>query len=133
MSRGPKRESTDVSRGPKAGIEDVLIEQFAHEERVEAMFEAGLVREVKQLLASYGELGRTAMQAVGYREVVEHLNGERDLDETIQQVVYHTRRFARRQETWFRGFPECQQISMTSEMTAEDVVDIIIGLAEQGQ
>ena len=102
------------------------------EERVEAMFEAGLVREVQQLLASCQELGRTAMQAVGYREVVEHLKGDRDLEETVQQVVFHTRRFARRQETWFRGFPECQPISMTSEMTAEDVVGIILGLAEQG-
>ena len=48
----------------------------------------------------------------------------------MQQVVYHTRRFARRQETWFRGFPECQQVTMTNEMTAEEVVDTIIDLVE---
>lgn len=100
------------------------------EKRVVAMFEAGLVREVQQLLESYQELGRTALQAVGYREVLEHLKGERDLGETMQQVVYHTRRFARRQETWFRGFPECQQVTMTNEMTAEEVVDTIIDLVE---
>lgn len=107
---------------------DVLHQRI--EKRVVAMFEAGLVREVQQLLESYQELGRTALQAVGYREVLEHLKGERDLDETMQQVVYHTRRFARRQETWFRGFPECQQVTMTNEMTPEEVVDTIIGLVE---
>lgn len=107
---------------------DVLHQRI--EKRVVAMFEAGLVREVQQLLESYQELGRTALQAVGYREVLEHLKGERDLDETMQQVVYHTRRFARRQETWFRGFPECQQVTMTNEMTAEEVVDTIIDLVE---
>ena len=107
---------------------DVLHQRI--EKRVVAMFEAGLVREVQQLLESYQELGRTALQAVGYREVLEHLRGERDLDETMQQVVYHTRRFARRQETWFRGFPECQQVTMTNEMTAEEVVDTIIDLVE---
>ena len=107
---------------------DVLHQRI--EKRVVSMFEAGLVREVQQLLESYQELGRTALQAVGYREVLEHLKGERDLDETMQQVVYHTRRFARRQETWFRGFPECQQVAMTNEMTPEEVVDTIIDLVE---
>ena len=107
---------------------DVLHQRI--EKRVVAMFEAGLVREVQQLLESYQELGRTALQAVGYREVLEHLKGERDLDETMQQVVYHTRRFARRQETWFRGFPEYQQVTMTNEMTPEEVVDTIIDLVE---
>ena len=107
---------------------DVLHQRI--EKRVVAMFEAGLVREVQQLLESYQELGRTALQAVGYREVLEHLKGERDLDETMQQVVYHTRRFARRQETWFRGFPECQQVTMTNEMTPEEVVDTILDLVE---
>ncbi|MBA61144.1 MAG: tRNA (adenosine(37)-N6)-dimethylallyltransferase MiaA [Planctomycetaceae bacterium] len=101
------------------------------EDRVEAMFEAGLVNEVERLLKSCQQLGRTALQAVGYREVVEHLQGERSLDETKQQVVYHTRRFARRQETWFRGFPECRQISMTNEMSAERVVESVLALVEQ--
>ncbi len=101
------------------------------EERVEAMFENGLVEEVSRLLETYEQLGRTALQAVGYREVIEYLRGERDLETTKQQVVFHTRRFARRQETWFRGFPECQPISMTAEMTAGDVVDSIMALAAE--
>lgn len=108
---------------------DVLHQRI--EDRVETMFKDGLVDEVERLLQSYQQLGRTALQAVGYREVIEYLRGERDLDDTKQQVVYHTRRFARRQETWFRGFPECQPISMTNQMSAEEVVECVLALVEQ--
>jgi tRNA dimethylallyltransferase len=101
------------------------------EDRVEAMFNAGLVREVESLLESYRELGRTALQAVGYREVVEYLQGERGFEETKQQVVHHTRRFARRQETWFRGFSECRQIMMNKDLSSVDVVEQILGLAKE--
>ena len=45
---------------------------------------------------------RTAMQAIGYRQVVEHLRGERSLPETIELVKIRTRQFAKRQLTWFR-------------------------------
>jgi len=108
---------------------EILHQRIA--DRVEAMFQGGLVGEVESLLESYRELGRTALQAVGYREVVEHLQGERGLDETIQQVVFHTRRFARRQETWFRGFPECRQIMMNKDLSSDDVAEQILRLAEQ--
>ncbi len=51
------------------------------------------------------QLSRTASQAVGYREVLDHLAGKCDLEETIRRVKVRTRRFAKRQRTWFRGFP----------------------------
>ena len=101
------------------------------EERVTEMFEEGLVNEVQTLLESYNELGRTALQAVGYREVVEHLQGGRNLEETMEQVIFHTRRFARRQETWFRGFPECKQVEMTDSKSPESIVDEVLVLADQ--
>ena len=88
--------------------------------------------EVESLLSAQQTLGRTALQAVGYREVVDYLEGKRDLAETMEQVVYHTRRFARRQETWFRGFPECKQIEMVEELTTDQVVDQILSLVETG-
>ncbi len=71
--------------------------------RVEAMFQQGLVDEVRSLLARERPLGRTASQAVGYREVIEHLEGRRGLDETIALVKQHTRQLAKRQGTWFRS------------------------------
>jgi tRNA dimethylallyltransferase len=70
--------------------------------RVESMFQQGLVAETKTLL-EVGLLGnRTALQALGYRQAVEHLQGTRSLHETISLVKTRTRQFAKRQMTWFR-------------------------------
>ncbi|MEK7865940.1 MAG: tRNA (adenosine(37)-N6)-dimethylallyltransferase MiaA [Planctomycetota bacterium] len=71
--------------------------------RVDRMFATGLVDEVKRLLAAPGGLGRGARQALGYCEVIEHLEGKRGLAETIDLVKRETRRFAKRQMTWFRS------------------------------
>ena len=71
------------------------------EERVDQMFDAGLVDETRALLPAL-EQNRTATQALGYRQVIEHLRGERDLPDTIALVKSRTWQFARRQQTWFR-------------------------------
>jgi tRNA dimethylallyltransferase len=81
-------------------------------ERVVAMFDAGLVAEVESLLASGATFGRTAAQALGYREVLEHLRGEHDLATTIELVQNRTRAFARRQLTWFRSLEECRWVEL---------------------
>lgn len=70
--------------------------------RVDDMFARGLVDETRELLARGLEQNRTAMQAIGYRQVVAHLRGERSLEHTIELVKTKTRRFAKRQMTWFR-------------------------------
>jgi tRNA dimethylallyltransferase len=72
------------------------------EARVDAMFAAGLVEETRRLLTAGLERNPTAMQAIGYRQVVEHLRGERGLAETVTLVKTKTWQFARRQGTWFR-------------------------------
>ena len=71
------------------------------EQRVSEMFEAGFVEEVRSL----GPLGRTAATAIGYREVAAYLAGELGLDEARERTVVATRRFARRQDTWWRKDP----------------------------
>ena len=71
-------------------------------ERVDAMFHAGLVAEVERLRP---RLGRTASQAVGYKEVAAALDGAWDMAEARTRVVRHTVRLARRQATWFKRFP----------------------------
>lgn len=83
--------------------------------RVEQMFAEGLVDEVSGLMESWKELGQTASQAVGYREVIEHLNGDRDLQETYEKVRVRTRRFARHQETWFRGLSEVTMVDINDK------------------
>jgi tRNA dimethylallyltransferase len=70
--------------------------------RVEAMFARGLVEETRRLLEHGLAQNKTAMQALGYRQVVEHLRGERGLPQTIELVKIKTRQFAKRQMTWFR-------------------------------
>jgi tRNA dimethylallyltransferase len=87
-------------------------------QRVDEMFAAGLVDEVRSLLShgstdlSSAALSRTASQAVGYKEVLDFLNGQRDLPATIELVKLRTRRFAKRQLTWFRSLSECRWIAV---------------------
>ncbi len=74
--------------------------------RLEAMVREGLVEEVRRLLAAPGGLGRTASQAIGYREVAAHLRGEvPTLEEALAKARARTNRLARMQETWLRSFP----------------------------
>ncbi|HVX12600.1 MAG TPA: tRNA (adenosine(37)-N6)-dimethylallyltransferase MiaA [Pirellulales bacterium] len=83
--------------------------------RVEEMFGAGIIGEVSGLLSRGKRLGRTAHQALGYREVLEHLAGERNLADTIGLVQTRTRQFAKRQLTWFRSLSECRWVPMSPE------------------
>lgn len=73
--------------------------------RVEEMFAGGFVEEVEALLARGLAEGRTANRAIGYREVIGYLEGDRSLAEAIEQTTVATRRFARRQDAWFRKDP----------------------------
>ncbi len=98
--------------------------------RVDAMLIEGLVEEVKQLQASYTELGRTARQAVGYREVLEHFEGGTTIEEMTELIKAHTRQFARRQEIWFRGLSELQGIKVTTESSVETLADAAIKIFE---
>ena len=93
--------------------------------RVEAMFAAGLVAEVQALLAAGKQLSLTARQALGYREVLEHLASERDLAETIALLKTRTRQFAKRQLTWFRSLSECRWIAMTEPVLPAEVAQRI--------
>lgn len=80
--------------------------------RVDEMFAAGLVEETRELLQKGLEQNKTAMQAIGYRQVVEHLRGERSLPEAIELVKIKTRQFAKRQLTWFRKHAKAKWIEL---------------------
>ena len=69
--------------------------------RVDIMIENGLVDEVKMLISKYKEMP-TAMQGLGYKEVVSYLENEITYDEMIETIKQETRRYAKRQLTWFR-------------------------------
>ncbi|MEM9412925.1 MAG: tRNA (adenosine(37)-N6)-dimethylallyltransferase MiaA [Planctomycetota bacterium] len=100
------------------------------ETRVVEMFELGLIEEVERLLKRWYDLGHTASQAVGYREVIEYLNGETDLETAQEKVLIRTRRFARHQETWFRGLEECQILDLEDEFSPASIAKQIYQLGE---
>ena len=69
--------------------------------RVDIMIEQGLIEEVKELVEKY-KIFPTAMQGLGYKEVVQYLNGAINKEEMIEKIKLETRRYAKRQLTWFR-------------------------------
>lgn len=90
------------------------------EARYHAQMEAGFLEEVDALLALDRPLGRTAAQALGYRELIAHRRGEVGLDEALDEAVRRTRRFARRQRVWFRRDP---RIAWVDAEDPDDVTD----------
>jgi len=96
--------------------------------RVDGMFRRGWVAETEALLKRGLAQNQTAMQALGYRQIVEHLRGERPLLETIELVKTRTRQFAKRQMTWFRRQLQLTWINLEPQASAEAVVKTMAGL-----
>jgi tRNA dimethylallyltransferase len=100
--------------------------------RVEAMFAEGLVEEVRRLQASDRPLGPVAAQGVGYREVIELLEGRVGLAEAITLTQARTRQFAKRQATWFRGLVEVRPWPVGEDESAEAIADRLLARIEAG-
>jgi tRNA dimethylallyltransferase len=90
------------------------------------MFAQGLVEETRELLKRGFGQNKTAMQAIGYRQVVEHLRGKRDLTETIELVKTRTRQFAKRQLTWFRAQKDLKWIELKPDQPLDLIVAILL-------
>ncbi len=90
--------------------------------RVDEMFRLGIVDETRELLKRGLAENIFAMQAIGYRQVVEHLRGERNLAATIDLVKSRTRQFAKRQLTWFRRHGNCAWLELQPGESAEDTL-----------
>ena len=69
--------------------------------RVDIMLKQGLEEEVKNLLKKYPEFP-TAMQAIGYKEFIQYFDGEITKEEAVEKIKQETRRYAKRQLTWFK-------------------------------
>ena len=94
--------------------------------RVESMISAGLVEEVRRLLADPRGLSRTARQALGYKEMIDHLEGRCSLAEGVETLQRRTRQFAKRQHTWFRNLEECRAVPVVVADTTESIVARIL-------
>jgi tRNA dimethylallyltransferase len=97
----------------------VLAERI--ERRVHQMMTSGLLSEVDDLLGRYPVWSRTASQALGYKELIDHLEQRCSLDEAIATIIRRTRQFAVRQERWFRRDPRIQWVDIHDDPVAEVV------------
>ena len=95
---------------------DVLVKRVA--ERVNAMLKWGFLDEVRDLRKS-GNMSITAKQALGYAELLRHLEGKCTLEQAVGDIVIHTRQFAVRQERWFRRDPRITWVNIEKNPVAE--------------
>ena len=94
------------------------------DDRVDAMICAGLKEEVLRLLAhGYGP-GLHPLRSLGYKEMIAHIQGEYSLDDAGRMIKQNTRRFAKRQMTWFRAEPDVEWIDVGERTAAEVAYDI---------
>lgn len=105
LSRWIERQPFGDQRLPAVRIGLTLPRHILYDRiaaRVGRMVERGWLGEVRELMESGVEPGMPAFQAIGYRELVRCIRGEVSLDQAVEEVIRKTRRFAKRQETWFR-------------------------------
>lgn len=95
--------------------------------RVDLMIKDGLVDEVRRIVAKYDRFP-TAMQGLGYKEVVEYLNNEVTYEEMIEKIKQETRRYAKRQLTWFRKNKDI--VWLDGLLQKEENIDIILKVLE---
>ncbi len=114
---GIRREKEDNSRRINA--------------RVRQMIQAGLVEEVRSLLAEPAGLGEQARQALGYAQIISHLSGTMSLDDAIEEIKIQTRRLAKHQRTWFRKFTMTQWIDVAADEPTGSTVDKLCDLLEK--
>lgn len=127
-SFGPGLDAYPVSPIVQIGLRwdrSVLAERI--EIRVHHMMDEGLLGEV-EALARRG-LSRTARQALGYKELLAHLDGECSLDEAVEQVVVRTRQFAVRQLRWFGRDPRVQWIDVADDPVGEASPAVVAALS----
>lgn len=87
-------------------------------QRVHRMMDEGFLQEVRELRSSFS-ISHTACQALGYKELLEHLDGKCSLDDAVGAMITHTRQFAVRQERWFRRDPRIRWIHIDHDPVAE--------------
>lgn len=91
--------------------------------RVRKMIAAGLVNEVKALLAEDKPLSKQARCAIGYAEIIEHLNGRMSLEEATELIKKNSRRLAKGQRTWFKTFRDVHWLDVEPEESSESIFE----------
>ena len=97
--------------------------------RVDLMIKNGLIEEVKKLYTIYGEPLRK-INVIGYSELIDHFKGETTLEDTIFQIKQNSRRYAKRQFTWFKNDPDVIWFDV-EKMNEEDILNEILLILEK--
>ena len=105
-----------------------LAERIAR--RVDQMIADGLVDEVRSLMAESPTMSRTAAQALGYKEMIDHIAGRASLEEARNEVVLRTVQFAVRQERWYRRDPRITWVDVTNDTFASVSTAVSAALSE---
>ncbi|MCR5522489.1 MAG: tRNA (adenosine(37)-N6)-dimethylallyltransferase MiaA [Clostridia bacterium] len=134
-----KTQSDEKSRGQPSPFEfrsiclsardrQVLYDRINR--RVDGMIEAGLVEEARRFFAL--PAGNTAVQAIGYKELKPFIDGEKSLDECIETLKMQTRRYAKRQLTWFRRDERIKVIYIDDYSSVEEMTDAALEYLRNG-
>ncbi len=115
----PYRYRVVVLTRPRAGLYARI------EARVDAMLDAGLLEENRRLFESGFQLDTNPLRTIGYQEPLAHLSGEIDYDEMVRLLKRNTRRYAKRQLTWFRRRPEYEWVDLSAYDSADDAAEAI--------
>jgi tRNA dimethylallyltransferase len=91
--------------------------------RVKKMINSGLVDEVKSLMDEEKPMSKQARCAIGYAEIIEHLNGRINLDNAIESIKINSRRLAKSQRTWFKTFTNVHWLDITEDETPEKTLN----------
>jgi tRNA dimethylallyltransferase len=91
--------------------------------RVKKMISAGLVDEVKSLLDEQKPMSKQARCAIGYAEIIDHLNGRMSLEDAVELIKINTRRLAKGQRTWFKTFQDVHWLDVAEDETPEQTLD----------
>lgn len=97
--------------------------------RVDMMFEQGLIDEVRSLLNKGYDRNLTSMQGIGYKEIIDYIDGLYSIDEVIEKIKISTRQYAKRQRTWFRRYKDKLYINF-SELSYTEAKDKIYDYIE---
>ncbi len=96
------------------------------EQRVDILMEQGLEEEVSGLLSKGLAISDISMKGIGYKEIIAYLNGEYDREEAVRLIKRNTRRYAKRQLTWFRRYPDIRWFDLSELSGIEEGTTAIL-------
>ncbi len=100
--------------------------------RVDLMMEAGLEEEIRRLMSMGLSSSDISMKGIGYKELIDSMNGLYEREEAARRIKRNSRRYAKRQLTWFRRYPDIRWFTLSENRKEDPLEDILFYLKENG-